>query len=157
MAPNMIDPRQRPPDREAPWPYSARRKSRLGTATVELAVCLPILLTTALGMIEVTNLIFIQARIQAAAYEAARLATRPTTSSSTAATSVQVNTYCQNLLTQLGVNNATITLTPSDLSGATPGTLVTVAISAPTVGNSPTSYVLRNSLTLSTQTTLVVE
>lgn len=153
----MIDPGQSPRVRIPARVRSARRRGRVGTATVELAFCLPVLLTVAFGMLEVTNLIFIQARIQAAAYEAARLATRPTTSNATAATSAQVNTYCQNLLTQLGVNNATITLTPSSLTGATPGTVVTVAISAPALGNSPTSYVLRNSLTLSTQTTLVVE
>ncbi|HVA49973.1 MAG TPA: TadE/TadG family type IV pilus assembly protein [Pirellulales bacterium] len=133
------------------------RGSRRGTAAVELALCLPLLLTTGLGMIEITNLVSIQARMQAAAYEAARLATRPTTSNATAASSDQVKTYCQTLLTQLGINGATVTLTPSDLSTATPQTLVTVAVSAAWKQNSPTSFVLQNSPTLSAQTTLIVE
>lgn len=129
----------------------------MGTATVELALCLPMLLATGFGMIEVTNLIFIEARIQSASYESARLATRPTTSNATAATNAQVVAYCQSLLTQLGINDATITVTPNNLSTATPGTLVTVAVSVPSLPNSPTSYLLRNSVTLSAQTTLVVE
>jgi len=135
----------------------ARRRSRLGAATVELALCLPILLTTGLGMIEISNVVFVQARMQAAAYESVRLATRPTTSTSTAATSGQVTTYCQTLLTQLGVNNATITLTPASLSNLTPQTIVTVAISAPWNKNSPTSFVLNSSLTLTTQASLIIE
>jgi Flp pilus assembly protein TadG len=115
------------------------------------------LLATGFGMIEVTNLIFIEARIQSVAYESARLATRPTTSNSTAANNAQVVAYGQSLLAQLGINNATINVSPSNLLAATPGTLVTVAITAPSGSNSPTSYLLRNSVTLSAQTTLVVE
>ncbi len=138
-------------------PGPARRRNRLGAATVELALCLPILLTTALGMIEVSNVVFVQARMQAAAYESVRLATRPTTSESTAATGVQVTTYCEALLAQLGVNGATITLTPASLTALPPQTMVTVSISAPWSQNSPTSFVLNNSLTLTTQATLIVE
>ena len=77
-------------------PRTTRHKGRLnphrlprrsGFATVELALCLPILLTTALGMIETCNVVFVQARMQSAAFEAARLATRPTTAQAVAATS----------------------------------------------------------------------
>ncbi|MGH7136761.1 MAG: hypothetical protein ACREHD_13545, partial [Pirellulales bacterium] len=112
---------------------------------------------TGLGMIEVTNVVSLQARMQAATYESARLATRPTTSNATAATNAQVTTYCQTLLSQLGVNDATVTVTPNNLSTATPQTLVTVAVSAPWSQNSPTSFVLQSSLTLSAQATLIVE
>ncbi len=62
-----------------------------GAAAVELALCLPILLTTALGMIETCNVVFVQARMQSAAFESARLATRPTTSQAVAATAVAGN------------------------------------------------------------------
>ncbi|HEX7449942.1 MAG TPA: TadE family protein [Pirellulales bacterium] len=134
-----------------------RQNSRRGAATVELALCLPVLLTTGLALIEIVNLVSVQARMQAAAYESARLATRPTTSNATAATSAQVQTYCQALLTQLGINGATVTLTPSDLTGAPPQTIVTVAISAPWKQNSTTSFLVPGSLNLPSQATLIVE
>lgn len=134
-----------------------RRRDRRGAATVELAVCMPVLLTVGLGMIEATNVVFVQSRLQSAAYEAVRLATRPTTSYAKAATSDEVASYAQALLGQLGVNGATITVTPSSLSNLTPQTLVTVSISAPWQQNSVTSFVLKNSPTLTTSATLIVE
>ncbi len=134
-----------------------RRHNRRGAATVELALCLPVLLTTGLALIEIVNLVSVQARLQAAAYESTRLATRPTTSSATAATSAQVKAYCQGLLTQLGISGGSVTLTPSDLTAAPPQTIVTVAISAPWKQNSPTSFLVPSSLSLSSQATLIVE
>lgn len=136
---------------------AAIRRDRKGAATVELALCLPVLLTIGLGMIETSNVVFIQSRLQSAAYESARLATRPTTSSATAATNAQVQTYCQTLLKQLGVNGATVTVSPANLANAAPQTLATVSISAPWSQNSVTSFLMNNSLTLTASTTLVVE
>ncbi len=136
---------------------SSRRQSRRGAATVELALCLPVLLVIAMGMIETSNVVFIQARLQAAAYESARLATRPVTSNAPAATSDQVVAYGKTLLSQLGVNGATITLTPSGLANLPPQALVTVSISAPWKQNSPTSFLVNNSPTLTGAATLVVE
>ncbi|HUY92893.1 MAG TPA: TadE/TadG family type IV pilus assembly protein [Pirellulales bacterium] len=136
---------------------AARRRKRLGAATVELALCMPVLLTVGLGMIETSNVVFIQARLQSAAYESARLATRPTTSNATAATSEQVTIYCQALLAQLGVNGATVSVTPGSLSNLPPQTLVTVSISAPWSQNTASSFVLSESLTLTTAATLIIE
>jgi Flp pilus assembly protein TadG len=118
---------------------------------------MPILLTIGLGMIETSNVVFIQTRMQSAAYEAARLATRPTTSQATAASNAEVTAYCQALLTQLGVNGATVTVTPGNLVDAEPQTLVTVTVSAPWNQNSVTSFVLKNSPTFTTSVSLVIE
>lgn len=143
---------------DRPTARRARRQPhRRGAATVELALCLPVLLTTGLALIEITNLVSVQARLQAAAYESARLATRPTTSSATAASSAQVQAYCKSLLTQLGINGATVTLTPSDLTAAPPQTIVTVAISAPWKQNSTTSFLVPGSINIPSQATLIVE
>ena len=57
-----------------------RRKSR-GAAAVELALCLPFLVTLSLGCLESCNLIYVRTRMNSAVYEAARTATRPTTAS----------------------------------------------------------------------------
>lgn len=134
-----------------------RRSHRRGAATVELALCLPVLLTTGLALIEITNLVSVQARLQAAAYESARLATRPTTSNATAASNAQVQAYCQGLLMQLGINGATVTISPSDLTAAPPQTIVTVAISAPWKQNSTTSFLVPGSINIPSQVTLIVE
>ena len=133
------------------------RRARLGSATVELALCMPLLLGVALGMIEASNVVFIQGRIQAAAYEAARLATRPATSQAPAATNAQVTAYAEALLAQLGVNGGTVAVTPGNLTNLPPQTLVTVAITAPWKQNTSTSLVLSESLVLSTSATLIIE
>jgi Flp pilus assembly protein TadG len=134
-----------------------RGRPRRGAAAVEMALCLPILLTTALGMIETCNVVFLQARMQSAAFEAARLATRPTTAQLVAATSSQVTSDANTLLTQLGVSNATITLSPASWTTLTPSTTVTVTIAAPLNKNSVTCLVLSSSLNLTAQATMIVE
>jgi Flp pilus assembly protein TadG len=134
-----------------------RLQRRSGAATVELALCLPVVFILVLGMMETCNVVFVRTRMLSATYEAARLATRPTTSSSKAATSAQVTTYCSSLLTQLGIHGATVTLSPTDLSTLTPLTQVTLTVTAPLNQNAITSYVLTNALTISAQVTLIAE
>ncbi len=133
------------------------KPKRRGAAAVELAVSLPFLLTLAFGMLEYNSLIMLRARMVSAAYESARLATRPKTSQNNAATASGVTTYCNTLLTQLGVQGATVTLSPSDLSTVTPQTVVTVSITAPFRSNSLTTLVLGSSQTTTAKATLIVE
>jgi Flp pilus assembly protein TadG len=130
---------------------------RRGAATVELALCLPVLLTTALGMIETCNLMFTQARMQSVCFESARLACRPTTSNAVAATSAQVISYADTLLTQLGVTGTTVTISPATITGLTPGTAVTVTITASFSSNSVTHFVLSSSLSLTSTATMIIE
>ncbi len=137
-----------------PRRYSAARR---GAATVELALCLPIMLTTAFGMVETCNAVFLQARLQSGTFEAARYATRPTTSEATSATTAQVLAYCQTLMTQLNVNGATITLSPSSVTGLAPQTMVTVTVTAPLSQNTATWFVIAKTLTLSASATMIVE
>jgi Flp pilus assembly protein TadG len=124
---------------------------------VELAISLPFLFVLAFGMIEYSNLVKLRSRMVAAAYESARLATRPTTSQNSAASASAVSAYCSTLLTQLGVSGATVTVSPNDLSSATPQTAVTVSVSAPFSKNSLTCLVIGSSKTLNASATLVVE
>jgi Flp pilus assembly protein TadG len=124
---------------------------------VELAVCMPFLMALAFGMLEYNNMVMLRTRMVSAAYESARMATRPTTSETDAATASAVTAYCNSLLSQLGVNGAVVTLTPANLSSLTPQTQVTVAITAPFGSNSLTSIVLGSSLTTTASATLIVE
>ncbi len=140
------------------------RKSR-GAAAVELALCLPFLVTLSLGCMESCNLIYVRTRMNSAAYEAARTATRPTTAAQAAATSTSVVNYANNLLSQLGVQGAQVsvqvidhsTLQSKSLSAAVPLDLVTVSITAPLNQNCFTNYVMSSSMSLTAQVSLVVE
>lgn len=132
-------------------------RSRSGAATVELALCLPVVIVLAFGMMETCNMVFVRTRMISAAYEACRLATRPTTSNQTAATSSQVIAYCNTLLTQLGVNGASVSLSPASLTNVTPLTPVTLTVTAPLSSNAISSYVLRNAMTLTVNVTLIIE
>lgn len=131
--------------------------NRRGAAAVELALSLPFLFALAFGMLEYSNLVMLRSRMVSAAYESARMATRPTTSQNSAATASAVTTYCSSLLTQLGVHGASVTLTPSDLSNVAPQDLVTVSINAPFSSNSLTSLVIGSSTIMTASATLTVE
>ena len=134
-----------------------RDQSRRGAATVELALCVPFLVTLTFGMLEYSSSVMLKTRMLSAAYESARLATRPATSQTTAATASQVTSQCQSLLTQLGVKGATVTLTPANLSAVTPQSVVTVSIVAPFNQNSLTTIVIPSTNTVSARATMIVE
>jgi Flp pilus assembly protein TadG len=153
MAINVQSERRRPLGRRV----LRTGRTRSGAAAVELALSLPVICILAFGMIETCNMMFLRTRMISACYEAARYGTRPTTSNATQATNSQVSTYCSTLLTQLGVQGATVTITPSNLSSAAPQTQVTVSASAPLKQNAVTSFVIPSSSTVAAQATLIVE
>jgi Flp pilus assembly protein TadG len=130
---------------------------RRGTATVELALCLPLLLIFTLGMTEVCNLMHVRQRAITAAYDGARLATRPTTSSAQTATAAEVIARCQATLTQLNVRGATATLSPASLVNIAPETPITVTIQTPMAQNSISAFVLSSNRTLTVSATLIYE
>ncbi len=140
-----------------PRPNRSRSPERKGAAAVELALCLPVLVPLYFGTLETCNVMLTQARMQAAAYESARLATRPTTSTTQAATAGDVQATCNSLLTQLGVQGADVTVSPGSLSGLAPQTPVTVSVSAPLAQNTLTSIIVGNSAKLNASATMVVE
>jgi Flp pilus assembly protein TadG len=136
---------------------SRRELGRRGAAAVELALVLPFLITLVFGMLEYNAAVMLKTRMVSAAYEAARMATRPTTSAKTAATTAEVQSYCESLLGELHVNGAAVTVTPANLGSAAPQTLVTVSITAPFGANSPTCILLSPTGTYSASASLVVE
>lgn len=151
---------------QRPGRHGLGRKRRcFGIAAVELALCLPFLLTLALGAIETCNVMHVRTRMYSAAFEAARLATRPATGAKAVATETDVTTRCSNLLTQLGVRSGQpqvavkdyVTNQSKTLATANAQDLVTVSITASLGDNSVTSFVLSKALTLHAQATLIVE
>jgi Flp pilus assembly protein TadG len=108
---------------------TTRTQKRRGVATVELAVCLPVLLLLVVGAIESSNFIFLKQAVTVAAYEAAAVSTR---AGGTAADGQQ---RAQQILTARSIDSTTISFSP-DPTQAGRGTLVSVEVSAPVAANS---------------------
>ena len=80
------------------------RKARLGVATVELAIVLPVLMVLVFGAIEICQRLQVKQSALIAAYEACRVATRQISD----AQSVQA--HAETLLSQQNVKGATVTI-----------------------------------------------
>lgn len=115
-----------------------RRGRRRGTAAVEFAVCLPILAMVVFGIIEASNAIFIQQALTSAAYEAANVA------SATGGTSANAQTRANAVLSSLGINSASVNITPTVTATTALGTTIVVKCSAPFSGNLMTFGYLTN-------------
>lgn len=97
-------------------------RKRFGTATVELAVILPVAVTLVVGMIEASNAIFTKQSLKIASYEAARIATAP------GRTHSQALQRANEVLSSRGISKATIKVTPRVNEKTPRGTPVTVTI-----------------------------
>lgn len=118
---------------------SGKRALRRGAAVVELAVTVPLLLILAFGTLEATTAIHLRQSLEVCAYEGARVALLPGTTSS------NVQAACESMLLDRGVSNATVQVTPSNFSGRPYGTEINVEISTTMANNSPIPMlVLRN-------------
>lgn len=106
------------------------RRFRRGAATVELAVCLPVLLTLVFGAIEGSNFIFLKQAITVAAYETAQVISDP------GGTEAGARARADQMLAARSVDSATVEFTPVTPDLAKRGELVTVTVSAPASANS---------------------
>jgi Flp pilus assembly protein TadG len=107
-----------------------RRARRHGVATVELAVCLPVLLLLVVGAIEGSNFIFLKQAVTAAAYESAQVITR------VGGTKANADLRANQILTARSIDKSTISYSPSNPNVAGRGELITVSVSAPVSANS---------------------
>lgn len=97
-------------------------RQRIGVATVELAVCLPVAVTLVMGMIDASNAIFTKQSLKIAAYESARIA------SATNSTEEQATARATEVLTSRGLDDARVVVTPQVTKLTPRGTPVTVSI-----------------------------
>jgi Flp pilus assembly protein TadG len=102
---------------------------RRGAALVELAVCLPTLIFVMLMAMEAADVIFLKQTLHVAAYEAARAAIKPDS------TSTLAEDAAEQILNTRQVSDYEITFTPSNVSGVDPGEIITVTVSAPVSEN----------------------
>ncbi len=107
-----------------------RGRPKLGAAAVEFAVVSPVLVLLLFGTIEACRIIYLRQTLTIAAYEATRIALVPKS------TSGQVIAAANNILTDRGVKDAVVTITPSTFSTAPIQSFIEVRVTAPANSNS---------------------
>lgn len=126
-------------------------RKRRGVATVELALCLPIIVLLVVGAIEACSMIFLKQSLAIAAYEGARTALIPN------ATAIQVQAACQQILKDRKVVGATVTVKPLDIAALIPGEMIDVTVSAPCSINTVVPNEFYRGKTLTTSASMMVE
>ena len=100
-----------------------KRISRCGALTVEMALCLPILLMVLFGGYELAHANMILHSTESAAYEGARTGIIP------GATSEKIETSVRQLLLAVGIKNFNVAVSPAIIDETTE--TVTVNVSVP--------------------------
>jgi Flp pilus assembly protein TadG len=131
-------------------PGKASRLSR-GVAATELAVCLPIVVLLVVATIEACSMVFLKQSLSIAAYEGVR------TAITSGATAAEVQSTCQQILSDRHVAGATITVSPANIGAAAPGSYVDVTVSAQCAGNSVVPLQFYRGKTLATTASMMVE
>ena len=126
----------------------ARRK---GTAVVELAITLPVFVLILFATIETTTMIFLQQSLEICAYQGARVALIPSS------TSAKVSSACSTILTDRKVKSASVSVTPANYETMPYGTLIQIQVTAPCNSNSPFSPWFYGGRSLTGEVTLMKE
>ena len=108
-----------------------RLKRKGGTALVEFAVCLPVIMILILGSMEATSAIFVRQSLTTSAYEGIREAIRIGSKTSNATGRAQA------VLTARQIRSSNIRFTPSNVESAAKGSAIVIEVSAPYKANSP--------------------
>lgn len=107
-----------------------KRHSRSGTAVVELAVCLPLVLLLVFATNEVADMLFLKQSLYTSAYEGARVAIHP------GMTTADVSKRCNEILAVRGVQGAKVAIEPANFESQSRGTAIAVTVTAPSGSNS---------------------
>lgn len=124
---------------------------RRGTATVELAVCLPVIFLLSMGAMEGASLIFLRQAMVQSAYETVKEAVRDNGSQA------QGLVRGQQVLSFRNVTGETFTFEPANVEDLEPGTPVTVTVTAPGDANSVFPFGPFQNRTISVQATMLKE
>ena len=127
------------------------KPSRSALATVELAICLPVLTLLVFGSIEAASFIFLKQSLQVAAYEGVREAIR---SHSTDASSMSSATA---ILDSRFVRDANVRFPTGSPTATARGQQVVIEVSAPTRTNSPLAGQWVPNRTLTTRLVMLKE
>lgn len=127
------------------------RRNKRGAAVVEFAIVLPVFLLILMGSIETCSMIFLQQSLEMAAYEGARVAIVPTT------TTLNVESAANQILTPRHTQKSSISITPSDFQSAPYGTFIRVSVSVPCDSNSIIASRFYSSRTLTVNVEMMKE
>ncbi|MCS7471041.1 pilus assembly protein [Stieleria sp. ICT_E10.1] len=130
---------------------SAVRRRRKGAAMIEFAVCLPVFLLITFATLETCRMIYLRQSLKLAAYESARLGILP----DIAPASLQ--DQCDVILLGRGIENYTLSHTPSDLSALEFGNLLVTTVEAPAAENALIGSWLYGGQTVSESVTIMAE
>jgi hypothetical protein len=106
-----------------------KRQSRSGTAVVELAVCLPLVLLLVFATNEVADMLFLKQTLYTSAYEGARVAIHP------GSTPSDVSKRCSEILAVRGVKGANVAIEPANFETQPRGSAIAVTVTAPSGSN----------------------
>lgn len=109
---------------------SLRKRSRLGAAVVEFAVCLPVILLIVFGSIEAASMLFLRQALVQASYEGVKTAVKR------GGTEALAITAATDVCNGRSLQNFTIVLEPSNMDAVDRGQPVTITVSAPGEENS---------------------
>ena len=105
-------------------------RNRSGTAAVECALCIPVVVILMLGTLELCSAIYLRETATLSAYEGARVGVRRM------AERQDVIDHVENLLEARNITGATIQVTPEDFAVLPALEPIEVAVIIPTAGNS---------------------
>jgi Flp pilus assembly protein TadG len=131
--------------------FAVREKaSRRGTAMVEMAISMPLLMLLSFGAIEFANLIFLRQTVAQISYEGARIASLPLSSKD------DVRRTCEQLLAGRRITDGNVTVSPDNLSATTPaGTRITITVTIPASANAITPKWFFKTASLTKRTIMV--
>lgn len=127
------------------------RNIKRGTAVVELAVCLPLIVLLVFASLEGANMLFLRQAVVQSAYETAKSVAKTNGVQSRAVT------LGEQVLSSRGVVTPTITFNPSNVQVLAPGTPFTVSVAVPGDSRSITGFGPFNGLTIRAQAAMVKE
>lgn len=108
----------------------SRNRSRRGNTLLDAALVLPILLSLTFGTVEYGYFFFVKHTMQGAAREGCRVGILPTADNTQVRTAIATSLHAAGLNSSQSTLDAkyTLTTTPSNVSGQTAGTSITVQI-----------------------------
>lgn len=127
------------------WPSNRRR----GAATVEFALCLPVLLAFVFGILEFSRVTQLQQSVRLAAFEGARAGIQLDGKTS------DVTTAVNRVMSSIGASTYSTTITPNPLTYSSSS--ITVTVSLDPTKNAWLTWFVKSSNTVSATVTLLRE
>lgn len=128
--------------------HSSRRRA---AAAAELAICLPLLVMLVLASIEACSMIFLDHGLTITSYEGVRVAINYDS------TNTKVLDRCNLLISERGIADSSISITPSNVATVPRGQPITITVSAPCDSNAIIPAWFFGGRTLTATTVMVKE